>query len=199
MAYSRGGFQPPSVGMTDEKFISATGAALSPYFSPAQVQTIQQWYEPARQELGNWHAAAKLFGEYYLYCGAYEAAKHFAHHSRKPVHAFIFDHISVNDPEQYLGAANGNELDFNFNSTVYNPPYEFDATDLTLSKRMVSAWASIAYRGAPVSNEVAGWTAYNPADPKAYVLEQPSTDAFTAYSSAMCANWSPLFHANNNA
>jgi carboxylesterase type B len=188
MAYSRCGFKPPSEVCPDTNYDNAFNNALLPFLSADQVATIKSWYEPLRAQVGNWHTMSQFLGDFYIYCGSFESAKYFDRYALRPVYAYWFDHLSVNDPEPYLGATHGNELDFVFNATVYLPSYPFDAADRFVSDLLMTAWGDIADIGRP---KTPGWTSYHRQDPQAFVIKStyPPGQNTVPFDSALCANW----------
>lgn len=193
MAYSRGGWVHPSVGITYEKLVSATNSSLNVLHNQEEILASLEWYEDYRQQHGNWETLAVLLGNYYIQCGSHAAAYYFQQHSRKPFYTFVWDYVSANYPEPFLLAAHGNELPYVFGHICYTP-YEFTEDDNILAQRMISSFSSMAYTGSPRDCQT-DWDSWTPRRPYAYLWQQPSSSspavAFTM--TPMCENWIPLF------
>jgi carboxylesterase type B len=130
-------------------------------------------------------------------CGTTLAAPYFAQYG--PTYAYVWNYTSPNYPDQFLGAAHGNELPYIFNATVYTA-YDFTSSDYALAARMIASWSRIATKGKPDPSE---WPKFKKNKPFAFLWEQtddnlnPPTTTVPFYESNYCADWEPIFSTNS--
>ena len=175
MAMSRSGWKKPTDTVDNATFENAALDALHPFYPPEQAKDMLEWYASIRAQQGNWQALSRLLGDFYLYCGSYEAAQSFLRHSRQPVFSYWFQHVSTNHPKSFLGATHGDELDLLFGAPVYPPGYPLTAQDQKLSHRMMDSWAAIAQSANPAVPPGSGlpnWRPMTVANPAAYVWDE---------------------------
>lgn len=195
MAMSRSGWKTPTDTVDDATFEKAAQEALHPFYPPQQVQDMLSWYAPVRAQQGNWQALSRLLGDFYLYCGSYDAAQSFLRHSRHPVFSYWFQHVSANHPKPFLGATHGDELDLLFGAPVYPPGYPLTAQDQSLSHRMMSSWAAFARSANPADAAGSGshgnWKPMTVTNPAAYVWGEPAIPTTHPFidTHGACARW----------
>lgn len=199
MAMSRTGWKRPDQPVEDAVYLRAVRDALGPFYAPQQVEDILSWYAPRRAAQGNWQALSALLGDFYLNCGSYAGAQALSAHSRQPVQAYWFTHVSRNHPKPFLGAAHGDELDLLFAAPVYPPGYVLTPEDQALSRRMMQAWGQFARTGrASASPGAAPWPGFTAAAPYAQIWSEPgAADAALhrfADAGGACARWHALMH-----
>jgi carboxylesterase type B len=144
----------------------------------------------------------QLAGDFYIICPSILAAPYLVDRAvDETIYTYVWNHTSVNNANQYEGAAHGNELVYVFNSTVYTPGYNLSAVDLALSYRMIQSWSTIARQGAPQ----AGWPAHNATATRAFLWQQSTVDydpsqAATipfAQLSPLCGKWAAYFNVSS--
>lgn len=197
MATSRTGWKTPTDEVTEATYRHTVQAALSPFYTEAQIAQIVNWYEPLASQHGYWLATSHILGDFYLNCGTYSAAKAVYLKTTAPVFSYWFDHVSAHDPKPYLGPTHGNELSFLFESFVYPPGHEFTKQDQRLSLAMMRSWGAFAQQGNPryvgaqwqwlPSSETMGMM-------QAQVLSALGPSQYRVFEDerGLCVNWQPL-------
>jgi para-nitrobenzyl esterase len=198
LALSRNSYKPPSANLTEADYIRVVKTnSLRFWLTDEQIDNVFGWYAAHTAAVGYWYGEAQLLGDFYVNCGTTLAAPYFAKHG--PTYAFVWNYTSPNYPDQFLGAAHGNELPYIFNSTVYTA-YEFAPSDYALAARMIAAWSRIADKGKPDSSQ---WPKYKKKRPVGFLWEQtdadlnPPTRTVPFLQSNFCANWEPIFSTNS--
>jgi len=195
LAYSRSGWVIPPNDITYSRFVSASTTSLNPLLDPATIDKAISWYTPVAQQQGNWMALARLTEDYFITCGSLYALQAFAQYSEKPVHAYLWDYTSTNNPEPFLKASHGNELPFILDAPVY-VPFEKNEADRRLIDRMIASWASMAHHEGAPSTESEPWQPYTSQAPQAYLWQEPNAQKMVPFSPDIipqCQQWLTVF------
>ncbi|EFA84953.1 carboxylesterase [Heterostelium album PN500] len=193
MAYSRLGWVPPNVTVTDATYNTSIAKYLNVYFNSSQVTDIMNLYAPVAAQLGNWYGGAEFFGDYYIVCGSILASQYFKA-DRVEAYYYLFNYSSPNYPanEWFLAASHGNELPYIFFQDIYTP-YPFANSDNLLASRMSSAWVDFADNDSPRS-PLSDW----PTNYPQAMYYGPNASDFKAtkpYTKDICENWRQYFEA----
>jgi para-nitrobenzyl esterase len=198
MAYTRASFKDPSQGNTYADYYKAVrNNSLIYWLTDSQINDVFSWYASNTASVGYWYGSAQILGDFYINCGSSLSAPYFAKYG--PTYTYIWNYTSPNYPQQFLGAAHGNELPYIFNATVYGA-YDFTSSDYALAARMIASWARIADKGKP---DTSVWPKFKKNRPVAFLWEQndsdldPVTTTVPFAQSNFCTNWEPLLSADS--
>ncbi len=120
------------------------------------------------------------FSDLSFNCSAQSFARAAAAHA--PAYVYYFPHV-LTGRLGAEGATHGSEIPFVFGTIDVSPAYQPTADDRLVSSAMLSAWASFAHTGVPMSTPA--WPAYETIDPS-FIQFQATPTIETDYRSGRC-------------
>ena len=120
------------------------------------------------------------FSDLSFNCPAQSFARTAASHA--PSYVYYFPHV-LTGRLGAEGATHGSEIPFVFGTIDVSPAYQPTADDRAVSSAMLSAWASFAHTGVPISTPA--WPMYVPSDPQ-FIQFQAAPSIETDYRLGRC-------------